>query len=143
MNVDILGIDWGKNSCSVVGLDSTGRVVLRRRMRRESIVPLAAKLSGCVVAMEACCGAHHIGRLLAAQGHEVWLMSPEYVRPYVKARSRKLLADGAGHTFTQPAASDGPDDKPTTASIAVAATSIDFITISFRVAHWLGGDPSR
>src|ERR1700676_4035527 len=87
MDVDVLGIDLGKNSCSVVGLDPTGRVVLRRRMRRESIVALAAKLSGCVVAMEACCGAHHLGRLLAAQGHEVRLMSPEYVRPYVKAQT--------------------------------------------------------
>jgi transposase len=38
------------------------------------------------VAMEACCGAHHLGRLLTAQGHMVKLMSPEYVRPYVKAQ---------------------------------------------------------
>ena len=100
MNVDVLGIDLGKNSCSVVGLDPTGRVMLRRRMRRESIVPLAAKLSGCVVAMEACCGAHHLGRLLAAQGHEVRLMSPEYVRPYVKAqknddRDAEAIAEAA------------------------------------------------
>jgi transposase len=87
MNVDVLGIDLGKNSCSVV--DPTGRVVLRRRMRRESIVALAAKLSGCVVAMEVCCGAHHLGRLLAAQGHEVRLMSPEYVRPYVKGAEER------------------------------------------------------
>src|SRR5207248_164273 len=86
MVADVLGIDLGKNSCSVVGLDRTGRVVLRCRMRRESIGTLAAKLSGCVVAMETCCGAHHLGRLLAAQGHEVRLMSPEYVRPYVKAQ---------------------------------------------------------
>ncbi len=55
-------------------------------MRREGVVALAAKLPGCVVAMEACCGAHHLGRLLVAQGHEVRLMSPEYVRPYVKAQ---------------------------------------------------------
>src|ERR1700726_4370617 len=77
-----------------------GRVVLRRRMRRESIVALAAKLSGCVVALEACCGAHHLGRLLAAQGHEVRLMSPEYVRPYVKAqknddRDAEAIAEAA------------------------------------------------
>src|SRR5438045_9350981 len=84
MNVVVLGIDLGKNSCSVVGLDPTGRVVLRRRMRRESILALAAKLSGCVVALEACCGAHHLGRLLAAQGHEVRLVSAGYVAPYVK-----------------------------------------------------------
>ena len=60
-DVRILGVDLGKNSCSVVGMDAAGRVVLRRRMRRESIVALAAKLPGCIVAMEACCGAHHLG----------------------------------------------------------------------------------
>src|SRR3979411_1397522 len=100
MDVEVLGIDLGKNSCSVVGVDPTGRVGLRGRMRRESIVALAAKLSGCVVAMEACCGAHHLGRLLAAQGHEVRLMSPEYVRPYVKAqknddRDAEAIAEAA------------------------------------------------
>jgi transposase len=100
MDVRILGIDLGKNSCSAVGLDAAGRVVLRRRMRRESIMALAAKLPGCVVAMEACCGAHHLGRLLAAQGHEVRLMSPEYVRPYVKAqknddRDAEAIAEAA------------------------------------------------
>src|SRR5438477_10271797 len=100
MDMHVLGIDLGKNSCSVVGLDPTGRVVLRRRMRRESIVALAAKLSGCVVAMEACCGAHHLGRLLLAQGHTVKLMPPEYVRPYVKAqknddRDAEAIAEAA------------------------------------------------
>ena len=100
MQIAVLGIDLGKNSCSVVGLDPMGRVLLRRRMRRESIVGLAAKLPGCVVAMEACCGAHHLGRLLAAQGHEVRLMSPEYVRPYVKAqknddRDAEAIAEAA------------------------------------------------
>jgi transposase len=100
MDVRILGIDLGKNSCSAVGLDAAGRVVLRRRMRRESIMAFAAKLPGCVVAMEACCGAHHLGRQLAAQGHEVRLMSPEYVRPYVKAqknddRDAEAIAEAA------------------------------------------------
>jgi len=99
-DVRILGVDLGKNSCSVVGMDAAGRVVLRRRMRRESIIALAAKLPGCVVAMEACCGAHHLGRLLVAQGHEVRLMSPEYVRPYVKAqknddRDAEAIAEAA------------------------------------------------
>lgn len=86
MEIAILGIDLGKNSCSVVGLDSTGKVAMRRRMRRETIIPFCSKLPICVVAMEACCGAHHMGRALAAQGHTVRLMSPEYVRPYVKAQ---------------------------------------------------------
>lgn len=99
-DVRILGVNLGKNSCSAVGLDEAGRVLLRRRMRREGVVALAAKLPGCVVAMEACCGAHHLGRLLVSQGHEVRLMSPEYVRPYVKAqknddRDAEAIAEAA------------------------------------------------
>ena len=100
MDITILGIDLGKNSCSVVGLDASGHVVLRRRMQRQTIVSLAAKLSPCMIAMEACCGAHHLGRLLSAQGHDIRLMSPEYVRPYVKAqknddRDAEAIAEAA------------------------------------------------
>ena len=83
MEIAVLGIDLGKNSCSIVGLDHGGAVVLRRRMRREGVIKLTGKLRPRVVAMKACCGAHHLGRVLRAQGHEVRLMSPEYVRPYV------------------------------------------------------------
>ena len=64
------------------------------------MIAFAAKLPACVAAMEACCGAHHMGRALAAQGHEVRLMSPEYVRPYVKAqknddRDAEAIAEAA------------------------------------------------
>jgi transposase len=55
-------------------------------VRRETLIALAEKLPPCVVGMEACCGAHHVGRVLTAHGHDVRLMSPEYVRPYVKAQ---------------------------------------------------------
>jgi transposase len=100
MGVTVLGIDLGKNSCSVVGLDETGRVVLRRRMRRDSVVRFVERLSPCTVAMEACCGAHHLGRELAGFGHAVRLMSPEYVQPYVKAhknddRDAEAIAEAA------------------------------------------------
>src|SRR5689334_8580487 len=86
MQIAVLGVDLGKNSCSVAGIDDSGSVVLRRRMRREGVIKLASKLPQCVVAMEACCGAHHLGRVLKSLGHEVRLMSPEYVQPYVKAQ---------------------------------------------------------
>lgn len=56
MDISMLGIDLGKNSCSVVGLDATGKVVVRRRMRRETVITYAATLPACAVAMEACCG---------------------------------------------------------------------------------------
>jgi transposase len=100
MNIAVLGIDLGKNSCSVVGLDGSGKVILRRRMQRKTILAVAAKLSPCIVAMEACCGAHHLGRALAAQGHTIRLISPEYVRPYVKAqknddRDAEAIAEAA------------------------------------------------
>ena len=86
MTIVTLGIDLGKNLNSIVGLDAEERVVLRRRVRRATLAELAGRLSPCTVAMEACCGAHHVGRLFAANGHDVRLMSPEYVRPYVRAQ---------------------------------------------------------
>jgi transposase len=84
--ISVLGVDLGKNVCSVVGFDGAGKVVMRRKVRRETLIGLAAKLPPCMVAMEACCGAHHLGRVFAAHGHDVRLMSPEYVRPYIKAQ---------------------------------------------------------
>ena len=100
MTIVMIGIDLGKNSCSVVGLDERGAVLLRRRMRPGSIVEFAAKYAPCTVAMEACCGAHYLGRRLLAQGHAVKLMPPEYVRPYVKAqknddRDAEAIAEAA------------------------------------------------
>lgn len=100
MDIVVLGIDLGKNSCSLVGFDATGGVILRRRMRRDAVPTFVEALPICIVAMEACCGAHHLGRLFSACGHEVRLMSPEYVRPYVKAnknddRDAEAIAEAA------------------------------------------------
>ena len=100
MTIVTLGIDLGKTLCSIAGMDADGAVVLRRRVRRATLVSLADKLAPCTVAMEACCGAHHVGRLFAARGHDVRLMSPEYVRPYVKAqknddRDAEAIAEAA------------------------------------------------
>ena len=67
MDIAVLGIDLGKNSGSIVGLDLSGKVVLRRRLQRKTIVTLAMKL--CPASSDGgCCGAYHLGRLLAAQG---------------------------------------------------------------------------
>ena len=103
MRVAVLGIDLGKNVCSVVGLDEGGRIVLRRRTGRDTLVALVSKMPACIVAMEACCGAHHLGRLFAAHGHDVRLMSPEYVRPYVKAQKNDDRdAEGIAEAATRP-----------------------------------------
>ncbi len=100
MKIAVLGIDLGNTSCSVVGLDGTGHVVMRRRMHRDSVIKFASGMAPCVVAMEACCGAHHLGRIVRDHGHQVRLMSPEYVRPYVKAqknddRDAEAIAEAA------------------------------------------------
>ena len=81
MDIAVVGIDLGKNLCSVAGMDASGRVLIRRRMRREAVVAFVGQWPGCIVALEACCGAHHIGRQLASSGHKVRLMAPEYVAP--------------------------------------------------------------
>lgn len=104
MKIAVLGADLGKNVCSIAGLDDAGVVVVRRRMRRGTLIDFVGKLPPCIVAMEACCGAHHLGRLFAAQGHDVRLMSPEYVRPYVKAQKNDDRdAEGIAEAATRPA----------------------------------------
>jgi len=100
MQITVVGIDLGKNVCSLAGFDSSGQVVVRRRVRRENLLRLVTQLKPDIVAMEACGGAHHLGRLLRDEGFEVRLMSPEYVRPYVKAqknddRDAEAIAEAA------------------------------------------------
>ena len=75
MDIVIIEIDLGKNSCSLAGMDALGRVVLRRRMRRSSLERFAKGLGRCMIAMEAFWAAS------SPLGHEVRLMSPEYARP--------------------------------------------------------------
>ena len=102
MRISVLGVDLGKNVCSLVGLDASGAVVLRRRAKRETVIALAAKLSPCIVGMEACC-------VFAAHGHEVRPMSPEYVRPYVKAQKNDDRdAEGIAEAATRPTMRFGP-----------------------------------
>ena len=89
MQLSDIGIDLGKTSCSLVGLDAGGKVVLCRRMRRDTVIAFCSKFPACVVAMEACCGAHQIGRALAGQGHEIRLTSPEDVRPHTQGAEER------------------------------------------------------
>ena len=87
MEIATLGLDLGKRVVHVVGLDRAGSIVLRRRVSRDWVLTLTTNLPRCVIGPEACCGAQHLGLNLAAQGHEVRLMPPEYVRPYDKNKN--------------------------------------------------------
>ena len=68
MSIFVLGIDLGKNVCSLFGLNVSGALVLRWRLRRDGVADFAGSLPAYIVAMEACCGAHHLGRVLGATG---------------------------------------------------------------------------
>jgi transposase len=91
MSVSTLGIDLGKTSFHAVGLDAKGEPVLRRRFSRPQLLHYSAMMAPCVVGLEACCGAHYLGRALRAQGHDVRLMPPQYVRPFVKTHKNDYI----------------------------------------------------
>ena len=67
-SIAMLGIDLGKNTCSLAGLDASGAVVLRKKMTREAVVAFISELGPCIIAMEPCCGAHFMGRTFAQSG---------------------------------------------------------------------------
>ena len=91
--ISTVGLDIAKNVFQVHGIDEHGEVVVRRRLKRRQVLPFFAKFSGCLVGLEACATSHHWAREIAALGHEVRLMPPRYVRPYVK-RNKNDAADG-------------------------------------------------
>lgn len=84
MKTIMIGLDLAKNVFQVHGVDEAGQVVLRRQLRRSQLEGFFARLGPAVVGMEACGGAHHWARLFQSLGHEVRLMAPAYVKPYVK-----------------------------------------------------------
>lgn len=84
--VAVIGIDIGKNSFHVVGLDQRGAIVLRQKWSRGQVEARFANMPRCLVGMEACVGAHHLSRRLKALGHDARLMPAKYVRPYSKGQ---------------------------------------------------------
>lgn len=84
MEVRVIGIDIAKRYFQIHGVDVAGDVVLRRKLSRDAFLKLIGSLSPCVVGMEAGSGAHHWARQIAQLGHDIRLMPPQFVRPYVK-----------------------------------------------------------
>ena len=84
MEITTVGIDLAKNVFQVHAVSRSGEVIVRRALRRAQVIPFFAKLPSCLIGMEACGTSHHWARELVALGHEVRLMPPAYVKPYVK-----------------------------------------------------------
>lgn len=91
-DVAVVGVDLAKSVFQVHGVDARGEVALRRRLSRGKLLSFFAKLPPCLVGMETCASANYWARELIALGHEVRLMPPQYVKPYVK-RSKNDASD--------------------------------------------------
>ena len=85
MQIVRIGLDLAKYVFEVHCVDAQEEVVLRKTLRRDAVPQFFAELQPCVVGMEACCGAHYWAKVLADLGHEVRLISPQFVKPYVKS----------------------------------------------------------
>lgn len=85
MDIKTLGIDIGKNKFHLHGVNTNGKIVLRKQLTRQKLYELMANLNPCLVGMEACGGAHHLARTFRDLGHDVRLMAIQHVKPYTKA----------------------------------------------------------
>jgi len=90
-DVTIVGIDLGKNTFHLHGQDRRGKAVFRKKLGRRQLVEFFATFHACTVVMEACAGAHHMARLLTTFGHEVKLISPQFVSPFVKSNKNDFV----------------------------------------------------
>ena len=93
-SVTVVGLDIAKNVFQVHGVDATGAAIVARSVRRGQLLNFFAALPRCLVGMEACSSAHHWARALSELGHEVKLIPPAYVKPYVR-RSKNDAVDAA------------------------------------------------
>ena len=84
MEITTIGLDLAKSVFQVHGVDKSGAVLVRRALRRSQVLAFFSKLSPCLVGIEACSTSHYWGREIAKLGHDVRLMPPAYVKPYVK-----------------------------------------------------------
>lgn len=90
MKIRTIGIDLAKNVFQIHAVDEHGKTVLRKQLKRDQLAVFFANLPPCLIGMEACGGAHHLARKLVGFGHEVRLMAPQFVKPYVKTNKNDV-----------------------------------------------------
>src|SRR5215471_4793578 len=101
--MSVLGIDIAKRVFHAVGMDERGQIVLRKRLSRHDLMSFMAKLPPVRIGMEACGGAHYWARRCRAHGHEVKLMAPQFVKPYVKSNKNDSRdAEAIAEAVTRP-----------------------------------------
>lgn len=103
MDITTVGLDIAKSSFHVYGVDSNGRRVVSKVLRRKQVFSFFAKIKPCLIGIEACAGAHYWGRVLQSLGHTVKLIPPQFVKPYVKTNKTDAAdAEAISEAVTRP-----------------------------------------
>jgi transposase len=103
LSISVLGIDIAKRVFHVVGMNERGQIILRKRLARHDLMPFIATLPPVLIGMEACGGAHYWARRFHEHDHEVKLMAPQFVKPYVKSNKNDMRdAEGIAEAVTRP-----------------------------------------
>ena len=114
--VRVVGLDIAKSVFQVHGVDDAGATVLQKRLTRARLLPFFEKLPPCLIGIEACATSHFWARELTKLGHEVRLMPPQYVKPYLKRQKNDMAdAEAIAEAVTRPSmryvASKSPDEQ--------------------------------
>jgi hypothetical protein len=91
MQIHSVGIDLGKTTFHLVALGAAGKVIVRRKFNRKQLLVYTANVPASLIGLEACSGAHFLGRALRKQGHDVRLISAQFVKPFVKSNKNDFI----------------------------------------------------
>ena len=101
--LNTVAVDLAKKVFHLVGSDTTGKILWRKRLSRHALMPFIAQLPPVLIGIEACGGAHYWARRFREHGHEVKLMAPQFVKPFVKSNKNDMRdAEGIGEAVTRP-----------------------------------------
>ena len=126
MDITTIGFDLAKTVFQVHGSDGEGRPVLRRKLRRGKVLAFFAGLPSCLIGMEACASAHYWAREIQALGHEVRLIPPQYVRPFVKT-NKNDAAEAICEAVTRPTMRFAPVKGTEQQLVLMPPAVVDFL----------------
>ncbi|MDT7814594.1 MAG: transposase [Acidobacteriaceae bacterium] len=91
MQIHSVGIDLGKTIFHLVALGAAGKVLVRKEFSQQQLLGYTANMPTSLIGLEACSGAHFLGRALRKQGHDVWLIVAQFVKPFVKSNKNDYV----------------------------------------------------